>query len=72
MPHMVDSSIFERIAAIYNAANGLDNPDHMYLDCDYFRQIYSVPGIDIARDIVLVRKRTGRGIRSDCQGYREN
>jgi len=50
-----NSSAFDDMAAVYNAANGLDNPDHIDLDGDYFRQSYSHPSIDIGRDLIIVR-----------------
>lgn len=57
-----DSSVFEQIAMIYNAANGLDNPDHMDLDPGYFRRSYSVPNFDLTRDIVLVQGTKGHAV----------
>jgi len=60
--HAADSSAFEEIAAVYNAGNGLDNPDHTDLDGDYFKQSYSIPDVDITRDVMLVRNKIGRAV----------
>ena len=54
-----NDSMFEDYAALYNAIDSLDNPDHVELTGEYFRSSFSSPNVEVGRDIVLVQNSNG-------------
>ncbi len=50
-----NDTMFEDYAALYNAIDSLDNPDHIEISGEYFRSSFSHPSVEIGRDIVLVQ-----------------
>jgi len=52
-------TMFDDYAALYNAINLLDNPDHVELNGEYFRSSFSYPTVEIGRDIVHIQDSEG-------------
>ncbi len=50
-----NDAIFDDYAALYNAIDSRDNPDHIELSGEYFRSSFSYPTVEIGRDIVQIR-----------------
>ena len=50
-----DDSVFDELANLFNSADGLDNPDHIELDGDHFRQRYSSTARGRKKTLLLVR-----------------
>jgi ribosomal protein S18 acetylase RimI-like enzyme len=48
-------NMFDDYAALYNAIDSLDNPDHVEITGDYFRSSFSHPSVEVGRDIVLIQ-----------------
>ncbi|MHA3964572.1 MAG: GNAT family N-acetyltransferase [Candidatus Thorarchaeota archaeon SMTZ1-45] len=54
-----NDSMFEDYAALYNAIDSFDNPDHIELSGEYFRSSFSSPSVEVGRDIVLIQNSDG-------------
>jgi mycothiol synthase len=54
-----NEAMFEDYAALYNAIDSLDNPDHVEISGEYFRSSFSHPSVEIGRDIVLLQNSEG-------------
>jgi len=52
-------TMFEDYAALYNAIDSLDNPDHVEVSGNYFRSSFSPPSVEVGRDVVLVQNSKG-------------
>jgi ribosomal protein S18 acetylase RimI-like enzyme len=52
-------NMFDDYAALYNAIDSLDNPDHVEISGDYFRSSFSHPNVEVGRDIVLIQSFEG-------------
>ena len=52
-------NMFDDYAALYNAIDSLDNPDHVEISGDYFRSSFSHPSVEVGRDIVLIQNYEG-------------
>jgi ribosomal protein S18 acetylase RimI-like enzyme len=50
-----NDAIFDDYAALYNAIDSRDNPDHIELSGEYFKSSFSYPTVEIGRDIVQIR-----------------
>ena len=55
-----NDAMFDDYAALYNAIDSRDNPDHVELSGEYFRSSFSYPTIEIGRDIVQIKDSNGR------------
>ena len=54
-----NKAMLDDYAALYNAINSLDNPDHVELTGEYFRSSFSYPSVEIGRDIVQIQDSDG-------------
>ncbi|MHA2027700.1 MAG: GNAT family N-acetyltransferase [Candidatus Thorarchaeota archaeon] len=54
-----NDAMFDDYAALYNAIDSRDNPDHIELSGEYFRSSFSYPTIEIGRDIVQIHDSEG-------------
>ncbi len=54
-----NKAMFDDYAALYNAIDSLDNPDHIELTGEYFRSSFSIPTVEIGRDIVYIQDSEG-------------
>lgn len=54
-----NDTMFDDYAALYNAIDSLDNPDHVRISGNYFRSSFSHPDIEVGRDIVLIHNSEG-------------
>lgn len=54
-----NDAMFDDYAALYNAINSRDNPDHVELSGEYFRSSFSYPTVEIGRDIVQIQDSDG-------------
>ncbi len=52
-------AMLDDYAALYNAIDSLDNPDHVELTGEYFRSSFSYPSVEIGRDIVQIQDSEG-------------
>ncbi|NHI89169.1 MAG: GNAT family N-acetyltransferase [Candidatus Thorarchaeota archaeon] len=52
-------NMFDDYAALYNAIDSLDNPDHVEITGDYFRSSFSHPSVEVGRDIALIQNHEG-------------
>lgn len=51
--------MFSQFADLYNTVDTIDNHDHIDIDDWYFQSIYSSSGVDLFKDVVLVRNANG-------------
>jgi len=54
-----NDAMFDDYAALYNAINSRDNPDHVELSGEYFRSSFSFPTVEIGRDVVQIQDSEG-------------
>ncbi|MFW9808396.1 MAG: GNAT family N-acetyltransferase [Candidatus Thorarchaeota archaeon] len=54
-----NEAMFEDYAALYNAVDSMDNPDHVEISGNYFRSSFSHPSVEVGRDVVLIQNREG-------------
>ncbi len=54
-----NEAMLDDYAALYNAINSVDNPDHVELTGEYFRSSFSYPAVEIGRDIVYIQDSEG-------------
>jgi ribosomal protein S18 acetylase RimI-like enzyme len=50
-----NDAMFDDYAALYNVIDSRDNPDHVEISGEYFKDSFSYPTVEIGRDIVQIR-----------------
>ncbi|MGD9396925.1 MAG: GNAT family N-acetyltransferase [Candidatus Thorarchaeota archaeon] len=54
-----NDAMFDDYAALYNVIDSRDNPDHVEISGEYFKDSFSYPTVEIGRDIVQIRNSKG-------------